>query len=55
MMRRNMAGEVDGDGIKAGDAIEAGVTIAAPLVVGMATKPSVAPQTLKTLGALPEV
>ena len=45
----------DGKGIKAGQFIETGVTILAPLVVGAAITPSVAPQSLKTLGGIPEV
>lgn len=55
MMRRNIEGKVDGDGIKAGEAIEMGVTIGAPIVVGAATAPKAAPQTLRTVRALPEV
>jgi hypothetical protein len=54
LMRRNIAGKVDGEGIKAGQVIETGVTIAAPIVAGIAIKPGIQPQTLKTLGALPE-
>lgn len=54
MMRRDVNGKVDGDGIKAGQFIETGVTIAAPFVVGGAITPKAAPQSLKTLGALPE-
>ena len=54
LMRRNVDGVIDGDGIKAGDAIEVGVTVVAPIVVGAAIKPTVAPNTLETLGALPE-
>ena len=55
MMRRDTNGKIDGDGIKAGQFIETGVTILAPLVVGAAITPSVAPQSLKTLGGIPEV
>nr|MDQ3323699.1 nucleotidyltransferase domain-containing protein [Acidobacteriota bacterium] len=55
MMRRNLEGKLDGDGIKAGQFIETGVTILAPIVVGAATAPKVAPQSLKTLGGIPEV
>ena len=55
MMRRDINGKIDGDGIKAGQFIETGVTILAPLVVGAAITPSVAPQSLKTLGGIPEV
>jgi hypothetical protein len=55
MMRRNLHGKVDGEGIKAGQTIEAGLTIAAPLVVGAATAPKAAPQSLKSLGGIPEV
>ena len=54
-MRRDINGKLDGDGIKAGQFIETGVTILAPIVVGAAITPSVAPQSLKTLGGLPEV
>lgn len=54
MMRRNLEGKLDGDGIKAGQFIETGVTIAAPFVVGAAITPKAAPQSLKTLGGLPE-
>lgn len=54
MMRRDLNGKLDGDGIKAGQFIETGVTILAPFVVGAATTPKAAPQSLKTLGGLPE-
>jgi len=54
MMRRDLNGKLDGNGIKAGQFIETGVTIAAPIVIGAATTPKVAPQSLKTLGGLPE-
>ncbi|MBA4124007.1 MAG: hypothetical protein H0X72_16310 [Acidobacteria bacterium] len=53
-MRRNLEGKLDGDGIKRGEFTEAGVTIIAPIVVGAATTPKAAPQSLKTLGGLPE-
>jgi hypothetical protein len=46
---------LDGEGIKAGQAIETGVTLVAPIVVGAATAPKAAPQSLKTLGGIPEV
>ncbi len=55
MMRRNLEGKLDGDGIKRGEFTEAGVTIIAPFVVGAVTIPKAAPQSLKTLGGLPEV
>lgn len=55
MMRRNLEGKLDGDGIKAGQVIETGVTIAAPIVIGGAIAPKAAPQSLKTLGGIPEV
>jgi len=54
-MRRNLEGKLDGEGIKRGEFTEAGVTILAPFVVGAATIPKVAPQSLKTLGGIPEV
>ena len=54
MMRRDINGKVDGDGIKMGQAVEIGVTIAAPFVVGAAVAPEVAPQSLKSLGGIPE-
>jgi hypothetical protein len=54
MMRRNLHGEVDGAGLKRGQATELGVTILAP-VVGAAITPKAAPQSLKTLGGIPEV
>ncbi len=46
---------MDGDGIKAGQAIETGVTVIAPIVVGAATVPKAAPQSLKSLGGIPKV
>ncbi len=55
MMRRDLEGKLDGDGLKRGEFTEAGVTIVAPLVVGAATTPKVAPQSLKTLGGIPEI
>lgn len=55
MMRRNLEGKVDGEGIKAGQFIETGLTVIAPLVVGKVFTPKVAPQSLKTLGGIPEV
>ena len=55
MMRRDMNGKVDGDGIKMGQAVEIGVTIAAPFVVGAAVAAEVAPPSLKSRGGLPEV
>ncbi len=55
MMRRNLEGKLDGEGIKRGEFTEAGVTILAPFVVGAATTPKAAPQSLKTLGGIPEV
>jgi hypothetical protein len=54
MMRRNLEGKLDGDGIKRGEFTEAGVTILAPFVVGAATVPKAPPQSLKTLGGIPE-
>ncbi len=55
MMRRKLHGKVDGEGLKAGQTIEAGVTLVAPIVVSAATVPKAAPQSLKTLGGIPEV
>jgi len=55
MMRRDLEGKLDGEGIKRGEFTEAGVTILAPIVVGAATVPKAAPQSLKTLGGIPEV
>lgn len=55
MMRRDTHGIVDGNGIKAGQAIESGVTIVAPSVIGAATAPKASPQTLRSIGALPEI
>ncbi|MBA4124005.1 MAG: hypothetical protein H0X72_16300 [Acidobacteria bacterium] len=52
MMRRNLEGKLDGDGIKMGQAVETGVSFIAPLVVGKVMPPSVAPQSLRSLGAL---
>lgn len=52
MMRRDINGKVDGDGIRMGQAVETGVTFIAPLVVGKVMTPSIAPQTLRSLGAL---
>lgn len=54
MMRRDINGKVDGDSIKMGQAVETGVTFIAPIVVGAAVTPKAAPQSLKTLGGLPE-
>lgn len=55
MMRRALDGKLDGDGIKRGQATELGVTIAAPFVIGAAITPKTAPQSLKTLGGIPEI
>jgi Contact-dependent growth inhibition CdiA C-terminal domain len=55
MMRRDINGKLDGDGLKRGRFTEGVVTILAPLVVGKVTTPIKAPNTLKSLGALPEV
>lgn len=55
MMRRNLEGKLDGDGIKAGEAIETGVTLGAPLAIGAAITPEAATQTLDSLGALPKI
>lgn len=54
MMRRNLEGKLNGDGIKMGQAVETGVTVLAPLVVGKVFTPVKSPQSLKTLGGLPE-
>ncbi len=55
MMRRDINGKLDGKGLKRGDFTEGAVTILGPLVVGKVTTPFKAPNTLKSLGALPEV
>lgn len=54
MMRRDINGKLDGDGTKAGDAITTAASVVAPIVVGAAMTPKAAPQSLKTLGGLPE-
>jgi len=43
MMRRDLEGKLDGEGIKRGEFTEAGVTIVAPLIVGKVAAPKVAP------------
>jgi hypothetical protein len=53
MMRRDINGKLDGDGLKRGDFTEGVVTILAPLVVGKVTMPFKAPQTLEKVGAFP--
>jgi hypothetical protein len=55
MMRTDVNGKLDGNGIKRGDFTEGAVTILGPLVVGKVSSPFKAPNTLKSLGALPEV
>jgi Contact-dependent growth inhibition CdiA C-terminal domain len=55
MMRTDVNGKLDGNGLKRGDFTEGAVTILAPLVVGKVSSPIKAPNTLKSLGALPEV
>ncbi len=55
MMRRNLEGKLDGDGIKRGDATEIAVTIVAPFVVGAASAPKTAPQSLGDLGGFPNL
>jgi Contact-dependent growth inhibition CdiA C-terminal domain len=55
MMRRDINGKLDGDGLKRGKFTEGVVTILGPLVIGKVTSPVKAPNTLKSLGALPEV
>jgi len=52
MMRRDLHGKLDGDGIKMGQAVETGVSFIAPLVIGKVMTPSVAPQSLRSLGVL---
>jgi hypothetical protein len=54
MMRRDINGKLDGNGLKRGDFTEGAVTIFGPLVVGKVTSPTQV-NTLKSLGALPEV
>ncbi len=55
MMRTDINCKLDGKGLKRGDFTEGAVTILGPLVVGKVTTPFKAPNTLKSLGALPEV
>ena len=55
MMRRNLEGKLDGEGIKRGEATEIAVTILGPIVAGVASAPKPSPQSLKTLGGIPEV
>ncbi len=55
MMRRNLNGKLDGDGVKRGEATEIAVTILGPIVAGVASAPKPSPQSLKTLGGIPEV
>jgi hypothetical protein len=54
MMRRDVNGKLDGNGLKRGGFTEGAVTILAPLVVGKVTSPTRL-NTLESLGALPEV
>jgi hypothetical protein len=54
MMRTDVNGKLDGNGLKRGDITEGAVTILAPLVVGKVATPTQI-NTLKSLGALPEV
>jgi Contact-dependent growth inhibition CdiA C-terminal domain len=54
MMRRDINGKLDGNGLKRGDFTEGAVTILAPLVVGKVSSPTKL-NTLESLGALPEV
>jgi Contact-dependent growth inhibition CdiA C-terminal domain len=54
-MRRDINGKLDGDRLKRGEFTEGAVTILGPLVIGKVTSPVKAPNTLKSLGALPEV
>lgn len=55
MMHRNLEGKIDGEGIKRGDATSTATAIVAPLVIGKVLIPAESPQSLKTLGGLPEV
>jgi Contact-dependent growth inhibition CdiA C-terminal domain len=55
MMRRDINGKLDGNGLKRGDFTEGATTILAPLVVGKVSSPFKAPNSLKSLGALPEI
>jgi hypothetical protein len=55
MTRTDVNGKLDGNGIKRGDFTEGAVTILGPLVVGKVSSPIKAPNTLNSLGALPEV
>jgi hypothetical protein len=54
MVRTDMNGKLDGNGLKRGDFTEGAVTILAPLVVGKVSSPMKL-NTLESLGALPEV
>ncbi len=54
-MRRNLEGKLDGEGIKRGEATELGVMILGPIVAGVASAPKPSPQSLKTLGGIPEI
>lgn len=54
MMRRDLEGKVEGDGIKRGDATTTATSILAPLVVGKLSIPNESPKTLKGLGAFPD-
>lgn len=53
MMRRDLNGKLDGDGIKMSQAVETGVTILAPIVVGKVITSKATPQSLKNLGGIP--
>lgn len=55
MMRRDLNGKLDGDGIKRGDATSTATSILAPLVIGKVLMSAESPQSLKSLGGLPEV
>ena len=54
MMRHDGYGTLD-NGLTTGHLIEGGVTLGAPLAVGMAMAPKAPPQTLRSVGALPEI
>ncbi len=53
-MRRDINGKIDGEGIKMGDATTTTASVIAPFVIGKVISPVEAPQSLKTLGGLPE-
>jgi uncharacterized protein len=55
MMRRDINGKLDGNRLKRGEFTEGATTILGPLALGKVSSPVKAPNTLKSLGALPEI